>query len=316
MYTLDFSLIFNNIIDNIDNLSEEELLIQLNLLHSHINLPDEIKASNKLKEIIYKTIKDIITLYQYKSIAVNNPRNNYLCGKNPTNLINFEFSFPYNFLKLDLDNFEINTFNISGKIGKFEQAINISNLNFFPIASKIISDNYKVSTRQKEISFVRTGLTTNELKYIDKNTYYINNIIDSIRTNTYVLRNIQIYDYKKLGLNDLLNIVYYQIEQSKVKPINSLIINRCHKYPEYIEVTRNNQKFLTTFNIENGINSLINYSEPSNKTITKIDGNVYTSYILSGQKIESKEDKIVDKIQDDQEKNDFVKYYSYVNKTL
>ena len=28
------------------------------------------------------------------------------------------------------------------------------------------------------------------------------------------------------------------------------------------------------------------------------------------------EDKIVDKIQDDQEKNDFVKYYSYVNKTL
>ena len=316
MYTLDFSLIFNNIIDNIDNLSEEELLIQLNLLHSHINLPDEIKASNKLKEIIYKTIKDIITLYQYKSIAVNNPRNNYLCGKNPTNLINFKFSFPYNFLKLDLDNFEINTFNISGKIGKFEQAINISNLNFFPIASKIISDNYKVSTRQKEISFVRTGLTTNELKYIDKNTYYINNIIDSIRTNTYVLRNIQIDDYKKLGLNDLLNIVYYQIEQSKVKPINSLIINRCHKYPEYIEVTRNNQKFLTTFNIENGINSLINYAEPSNKAITRIDGNVYTSYMLSGQKIESKEDKIVDEIQDDQEKNDFVKYYSYVNKTL
>ena len=38
--------------------------------------------------------------------------------------------------------------------------------------------------------------------------------------------------------------------------------------------------------------------------------------MLSGQKIESKEDKIVDEIQDDQEKNDFVKYYSYVNKTL
>ena len=54
MYTLDFSLIFNNIIDNIDSLSEEELLEQLNLLYSHINLPDEIKASNKLKRIIYK----------------------------------------------------------------------------------------------------------------------------------------------------------------------------------------------------------------------------------------------------------------------
>ena len=57
MYTLDFSLIFNNIIDNIDSLSEEELLEQLNLLYSHINLPDEIKASNKLKRIIYKTSK-------------------------------------------------------------------------------------------------------------------------------------------------------------------------------------------------------------------------------------------------------------------
>lgn len=316
MYTLDFSLIFNNIIDNIDSLSEEELLEQLNLLYSHINLPDEIKASNKLKRIIYKTIKDIITLYKYKSIVINKTRNNYLCGNNPTNLINSEFSSPYNFLKLDLDNFEINNFIISGEIGKIEQAINISNLNFFPITSKIISDNYEISTRQREISFVRTGLTTNELKYIDKNTYYINNIIDKIRTNTYVLRNIQIDDYKKLGLNQLLDIVYYQIEQSIVKPINSLIIKRCHKYPEYIEVTRNNQKFLTTFNIENGINSLINYSEPSNKTITRIDGNVYTSYMLSGQKIESKEEKIVDEIQDDQEKNDFVKYYSYVNKTL
>lgn len=316
MYTLDFSLIFNNIIDNIDSLSEEELLEQLNLLYRYINLPDEIKASNKLKEIIYKTIKDIITLYKYKSIVVNKSRNNYLCGNNPTNLINSEFSSPYNFLKLDLDDFEINSFNISGEIGRIEQAINISNLNFFPITSKIISDNYKLSTRQREISFVRTGLTTNKLEYTDTYIYYINNIIDSIRKNTYVLKNIQIDDYKKLGLNDLLNIVYYQIEQSKVKPINSLIINRCHKYPEYIEVTRNYQKFLTTFNIENGINSLINYSEPSNKTITRIDGNVYTSYMLSGQKIESKEDKIVDKIQDDQEKNDFVKYYSYVNKTL
>lgn len=316
MYTLDFSLIFNNIIDNIDSLSEEELLEQLNLLYSHINLPDEIKASNKLKRIIYKTIKDIITLYKYKSIVINKTRNNYLCGNNPTNLINSEFSSPYNFLKLDLDDFEINSFNISGEIGRIEQAINISNLNFFPITSKIISDNYKLSTRQREISFVRTGLTTNKLEYTDTYIYYINNIIDSIRKNTYVLKNIQIDDYKKLGLNDLLNIVYYQIEQSKVKPINSLIINRCHKYPEYIEVTRNYQKFLTTFNIENGINSLINYSEPSNKTITRIDGNVYTSYMLSGQKIESKEDKIVDKIQDDQEKNDFVKYYSYVNKTL
>lgn len=316
MYTLDFSLIFNNIIDNIDSLSEEELLEQLNLLYSHINLPDEIKASNKLKRIIYKTIKDIITLYKYKSIVINKTRNNYLCGNNPTNLINSEFSSPYNFLKLDLDNFEINNFIISGEIGKIEQAINISNLNFFPITSKIISDNYKLSTRQREISFVRTGLTTNKLEYTDTYIYYINNIIDSIRKNTYVLKNIEIDNYKKLGLNDLLNIVYYQIEQSKVKPINSLIINRCHKYPEYIEVTRNYQKFLTTFNIENGINSLINYSEPSNKTITRIDGNVYTSYMLSGQKIESKEDKIVDKIQDDQEKNDFVKYYSYVNKTL
>ena len=316
MYTLDFSLIFNNIIDNIDSLSEEELLEQLNLLYSHINLPDEIKASNKLKRIIYKTIKDIITLYKYKSIVVNKTRNNYLCGNNPTNLINSEFSSPYNFLKLDLDDFEINNFIISGEIGKIEQAINISNLNFFPITSKIISDNYKLSTRQREISFVRTGLTTNKLEYTDTYIYYINNIIDSIRKNTYVLKNIQIDDYKKLGLNDLLNIVYYQIEQSKVKPIHSLIIKRCHKYPEYIEVTRNNQKFLTTFNIENGINSLINYSEPSNKTITRIDGNVYTSYMLSGQKIESKEDKIIDEIQDDQEKNDFVKYYSYVNKTL
>ncbi len=316
MYTLDFSLIFNNIIDNIDSLSEEELLEQLNLLYSHINLPDEIKASNKLKRIIYKTIKDIITLYKYKSIVVNKTRNNYLCGNNPTNLINSEFSSPYNFLKLDLDDFEINNFIISGEIGKIEQAINISNLNFFPITSKIISDNYKLSTRQREISFVRTGLTTNKLEYTDTYIYYINNIIDSIRKNTYVLKNIEIDNYKKLGLNDLLNIVYYQIEQSIVKPINSLIIKRCHKYPEYIEVTRNNQKFLTTFNIENGINSLINYSEPSNKTITRIDGNVYTSYMLSGQKIESKEDKIVDEIQDDQEKNDFVKYYSYVNKTL
>lgn len=316
MYTLDFSLIFNNIIDNIDSLSEEELLEQLNLLYSHINLPDEIKASNKLKRIIYKTIKDIITLYKYKSIVVNKTRNNYLCGNNPTNLINSEFSSPYNFLKLDLDNFEINNFIISGEIGKIEQAINISNLNFFPITSKIISDNYKLSTRQREISFVRTGLTTNKLEYTDTYIYYINNIIDSIRKNTYVLKNIEIDNYKKLGLNDLLNIVYYQIEQSKVKPINSLIIKRCLKYPEYIEVTRNNQKFLTTFNIENGINSLINYAEPSNKAITRIDGNVYTSYMLSGQKIESKEDKIVDKIQDDQEKNDFVKYYSYVNKTL
>lgn len=316
MYTLDFSLIFNNIIDNIDSLSEKELLEQLNLLYSHINLPDEIKASNKLKRIIYKTIKDIITLYKYKSIVVNKTRNNYLCGNNPTNLINSEFSSPYNFLKLDLDDFEINNFIISGEIGKIEQAINISNLNFFPITSKIISDNYKLSTRQREISFVRTGLTTNKLEYTDTYIYYINNIIDSIRKNTYVLKNIEIDNYKKLGLNDLLYIVYYQIEQSKVKPINSLVIKRCNKYPEYIEVTRNNQKFLTTFNIENGINSLINYSEPSNKTITRIDGNVYTSYMLSGQKIESKEDKIVDEIQDDQEKNDFVKYYSYVNKTL
>lgn len=316
MYTLDFSLIFNNIIDNIDSLSEEELLEQLNLLYSHINLPDEIKASNKLKRIIYKTIKDIITLYKYKSIVINKTRNNYLCGNNPTNLINSEFSSPYNFLKLDLDNFEINNFIISGEIGKIEQAINISNLNFFPITSKIISDNYEISTRQREISFVRTGLTTNELKYIDKNTYYINNIIDKIRTNTYVLRNIQIDDYKKLGLNQLLDIVYYQIEQRDIKPINSLIIKRCHKYPEYIEVTKNNQKFLTTFNTANGINSLVDYVEPSNKAITRIDGNVYTSYMLSGQKIESKEEKIVDEIQDDQEKNDFVKYYSYVNKTL
>lgn len=316
MYTLDFSLIFNNIIDNIDSLSEEELLEQLNLLYSHINLPDEIKASNKLKRIIYKTIKDIITLYKYKSIVVNKTRNNYLCGNNPTNLINSEFSSPYNFLKLDLDNFEINNFIISGEIGKIEQAINISNLNFFPITSKIISDNYKLSTRQREISFVRTGLTTNKLEYTDTYIYYINNIIDSIRKNTYVLKNIEIDNYKKLGLNDLLSFTYYQIHEICVKPTNSLIIKRCHKYPEYIEVTRNNQKFLTTFNIENGINSLINYSEPSNKTITRIDGNVYTSYILSGQKIESKEDKIVDKIQDDQEKNDFVKYYSYVNKTL
>lgn len=316
MYTLDFSLIFNSIIDNIDSLSEEELLEQLNLLYRYINLPDEIKASNKLKEIIYKTIKDIITLYKYKSIVVNKSRNNYLCGNNPTNLINSEFSSPYNFLKLDLDDFEINNFTISGEIGKIEQAINISNLNFFPITSKIISDNYEISTRQREISFVRTGLTTNELKYIDKNTYYINNIIDKIRTNTYVLRNIQIDDYKKLGLNQLLDIVYYQIEQRDIKPINSLIIKRCHKYPEYIEVTKNNQKFLTTFNTANGINSLVDYVEPSNKAITRIDGNVYTSYMLSGQKIESKEEKIVDEIQDDQEKNDFVKYYSYVNKTL
>ena len=316
MYTLDFSLIFNSIIDNIDSLSEEELLEQLNLLYRYINLPDEIKASNKLKEIIYKTIKDIITLYKYKSIVVNKSRNNYLCGNNPTNLINSEFSSPYNFLKLDLDDFEINNFTISGEIGKIEQAINISNLNFFPITSKIISDNYKISTRQREISFVRTGLTTNELKYTDTYTFYINNIIDSIRANAYVLRNIQIDDYKKLGLNALLDIVYYQIEQRDIKPINSLIIKRCHKYPEYIEVTKNNQKFLTTFNIANGINSLINYDEPSNKAITRIDGNVYTSYMLSGQKIESKEEKIVDEIQDDQEKNDFVKYYSYVNKTL
>ena len=316
MYTLDFSLTFNSIIDNIDSLSEEELLEQLNLLYRYINLPDEIKASNKLKEIIYKTIKDIITLYKYKSIVVNKSRNNYLCGNNPTNLINSEFSSPYNFLKLDLDDFEINSFNISGKPGRIEQAINISNLNFFPITSKIISDNYKISTRQREISFVRTGLTTNKLEYTDTYIYYINNIIDSIRKNTYVLKNIEIDNYKKLGLNDLLSFTYYQIHEICVQPTNSLIIKRCHKYPEYIEVTRNNQKFLTTFNIENGINSLINYSEPSNKTITRIDGNVYTSYMLSGQKIESKEDKIVDKIQDDQEKNDFVKYYSYVNKTL
>lgn len=316
MYTLDFSLIFNNIIDNINNFSQKELIDQINLLCNYIELPDEIKSSKVLKEKIYKIIKDIITLYKYKSIVVNKNRNNYLCGNNPTNLINSNFSCPYNFLKIDLDDFEINKFNIIGEIGKIKQEINISNLTFFPITSKIISDNYKLSTRQREISFVRTGLTTNELKYIDTYTYYINNIIDSIRTNTYDLRNIQIDNYKKLGLNDLLNIVYYQIDQSKVKPINSLIIKRCHKYPEYIEVTRNNQKFLTTFNIENGINSLINYAEPSNKAITRIDGNVYTSYMLSGQKIESKEDKIVDKIQDDQEKNDFVKYYSYVNKTL
>lgn len=316
MYTLDFSLIFNSIIDNIDNFSEEELLEQLNLLCKRINLPDEIKVSNKLKEIIYKTIKDIITSYEYKSIVANKPRNNYLCGNNPTDLINSEFSSPYNFLKLDLDDFEINRFNIIGKIGKIEQAINISNLNFFPITSKIISNDYKLCTRQREIKFVRTGLTTNELKYTDNHIYYINNIIDRIRTNTYILRNIQIDDYKKLGLNDLLDIVYYQIEQRNIKPNSSLIIKRCHKYPEYIEVTKNNQKFLTSFNIANGINSLINYDEPSSKAITRIDGNVYTSYMLSGQKIESKEEKIVDEIQDDQEKNDFIKYYGYVNKTL
>lgn len=316
MHTLDFSLIFNNIIDNIDNFSEEELLKQLNLLYKQIIFSNEIENSNYLKGEILKIVREIITLYKYKNIVVNKSRNNYLCGSNPTNLINSEFSCPYNFLKLDLDDFETTRFNIVGNIGKINQEINISNINIFPITSNVLDGDYKLSTRKKEITFIRTGLNSNELKYTDTYTYYINNIIDEIHKYTYTLNNLTIDNYTLLGLNTLLDIVYYKIEQSHVKPNSSLIINRCHKYPEYVEVTKGSQKFLTTINIQNGINSLTGYNQPLDKCITRIDGNIYTSYMLSGQKIESKEEKIVDELQNEQEKNDFVKYYNFVNKTL
>lgn len=317
MYALDFSLLFNNIIENIDNFTEEELKEQFNLLYKQIKLPDEIATSNYLKSQILKAIKDIITLYKYKNMVINKSRNNHLCGSNPTNLINTDFASPYDFLKLDLDDFEISKFNIMGNMNSVQEEINISNMNFFPAIFKVFSDNYKITTKERKINFKRTGLNENYLQYTSTYTYYINSIVDSIHQYSYNLKNIDIENYKKLGLNSLLEIVYYKIEQAKIKPSSSLIIERCHKYPEYVEVTLNDtQKFLTTIDLKNGINSLTVYNKPFKEAITRTNGNVYTSYILSHHKIESKEEELVNDLQDEQEKNDFTKYYKYVNKTL
>lgn len=317
MYNLDFKLLFNNIIENLDHFTEEELKEQLNLLYKQIKLPYEIKTSTYFKSKILETIKEIILEYKYKTMVINKPRNNYLCGNNPTNLINSDYSSPYNFLKLNLDDFEISKFNIIGNIGSIRQEISISDMNFFPITTQVFNDNYIIATKEREIKFIRSGLKENILQYTSTYTYYINSIIDSIYRYNYNLRNIDIEHYKKLGLNDLLDIIYYQVEQRKIEPSSSLIIDRCHKYPEYVEVTLNNvQKFLTTIDLKNGINSLTLYNTPFKEAITRTSGNVYTSYILSHHKIESKEAELVNDLQDEQEKNDFTKYYKYVNKTL
>lgn len=315
MYTLDFSMIFNDIIDNLDNFNENDLVEKLSNLYKQLCFSDEIKYTNNLKQIILNTIKEIITCYEYKNIVTNKPYNNYIRGLNPTNLINSSYKSPYNFLKLDLDDFEISKFYILGSLERFNQEINISTINFLPIKTKIKSDTFKIISRERKIDFKRNSLTTNELNYNVTYTYYINSIIDEIHKYNYSLKNIQIDDYKDLGLNDLLNIVYYQIEQRHITPNKKLIVKRCHKYPEYIEITLDNQKFLTTYNIENGINSLLDYNKPFDKTITRIDGNPYTSFMISNHKIESKEEKLIDDI-DEKDKENFVKYYKYVNKTL
>lgn len=315
MYTLDFSIIFNNIIDNLDNIDEKELLNNLNILYRQLCFSDELKYTNNLKQIILNTIKEIITCYKYKNIIVNKPFNNYIRGFNPTNLVNSSYKSPYNFLKLDLDDFQISKFYILGSLERFNQEINISTINFFPIVDKNKSNVFKINTRERKIDFKRISLNSNELNYKVTYTYYINSIIDEIHEYNYSLKNVSIADYKDLDLNSLLDFIYYEIEQKKVIPTNSLIIKRCHKYPEYVEVLFNNQKFLTTFNLENGINSLLEYDKPFDKTITRIDGNPFTSFIISNHKIDSKEDKLIDDI-DEKDKENFVKYYKYVNKTL
>ena len=317
MYTLDFSLLFNNIIENIDNFTEDELIEQLALLYKQISFPKEISNSNYLKNIILQTIRDIIISYKYKKMVINKPRNNYLFGSNPTNLINNNYVSPHNFLKLDLDDFEINKFNITSNVARMVEEINILNFNFFPIVSRILDGNYKICTREKTIHFKRINSNENTLEFIDTHIYYINSIVDSITQYTYNLNNIYIENYKRLSLNSLLEIVYYQIEQAKIEPSSSLIIDRCHKYPEYIEVTlNNNQKFLTTIDLKNGINSLIDYNQPLRGTVTRIGGNVYTAYMISHHQIDSKGENLVNDLQDEQDKNDFIKYYKYVNKTL
>lgn len=312
MYSIDFSLIFNNIVNNIDTLQEEELMNNLSLLYKQLYLPEQIDKSSYLKKIILKCIKEIILLYEYHNIVVNNSYN-YICGNNPTNLINSSYISPYNFLKLDLDTFEINKYNIIGNQSSIKQEIDVTRINFFP--SQSLTNNNKIHTREKEISFKRIDLIKNELNCTITYTYYINSIVDEIHKYNYNLKNIKINDYKKLGLNELQHIVYQLIEQSHIKPNKSLIIKRCHKYPEYVEVTLDNQKFLTTINLNNGINSLLDYNKPLDKTITRIDGNPYAAFIISNHKIESKEEALSEEL-DEVDKDNFVKYYKYINKSL
>lgn len=317
MYTLDFILLFNNIVDNLNNLSQEELTEQLDKLYSYINLPKEISLSNELKTKVLKTIREIITLYKYKDMMINKPRGNYLRGNGQIDLTNSDFFAPYNSLRLDLDDFGISKFSIVGSKEGIKQQIYVYDQNFFPVTftnPKLGNKDYKITTRERKIFLERTGLLSNQLEYTDTHVHYIDSIVDRIYSYSYIVKNVKVEDYKELGLNEMLDIAYYQIEQAHIKPTSVSTISRSHKYPEYVEVEQNGKQFLTTINILKGINSLTSYNVPTNGSITRDGGNIYTTYMLSGNRIESKQEKLSEELQDEEEKSNFVKYYRYVNK--
>lgn len=317
MYTLDFILLFNDIVDNLNNLSQEELTEQLDKLYSYINLPKEISLSNELKTKVLKTIKEIITLYKYKDMMINKSRGNYLRGNGQIDSANPDFFASYNSLRLDLDDFGISKFNIVGSKEGIKQQIYVYDQNFFPVTftnPKLCNKDYKITTRERKIFLKRTGLLSNQLEYTDTHVHYIDSIVDKIYSYSYIIKNVKVEDYKELGLNEMLDIVYYQIEQAHLKPTSVSTISRSHKYPEYVEVEQNGKKFLTTINVLKGINSLTSYNVPVNGSITRDGGNIYTTYMLSGNSIESKQEKLSEDLQDEEEKINFVKYYRYVNK--
>lgn len=317
MYTLDFILLFNDIVDNLSNLSQEELTEQLDKLYSYINLPKEISLSNELKTKVLKIIKEIITLYKYKDMMINKPRGNYLRGNGQIDSTNPDFFAPYNSLRLDLDDFGISKFSMVGSKEGIKQQIYVHDQNFFPVTftnPKLGNKDYKITTRERKIFLERTGLLSNQLEYTDTHVHYIDSIVDRIYSYSYIIKNVKVEDYKELGLNEMLDIAYYQIEQAHLKPTSVSTINRSHKYPEYVEVEQNGKKFLTTINVLKGINSLTSYNVPINGSITRDGGNIYTTYMLSGNSIESKQEKLSEDLQDEEEKINFVKYYRYVNK--
>lgn len=316
MYTLDLEQVFYNLINNLDSFTEDELEKELQNLYKQISLPKEFINCSDVRIKILNTIKDIVLLYKEKNVSVKKRIDNYLRGYNPTNLVNYSYSSPNNSLKLGLDDYEIIKYDIMGEIGSTNLEINISKIFYYSNSLTKFDENEKLTGIEENITFKRTGLSSNELYYTYTTTRYIDSIIKEICTKNYKLENVLVENYQKLGINDITDIIYNEIKKKKIKPLHTLIISRCDKYPDYVEVTKDNQMFLTTFNIENGINSLDHFNEPLNGTITRVGGNIYTAYIFSKNKINSKGKELVDYLQNDDDKNNFQKYYKYVNKTL
>lgn len=216
MTSIELSYIVNQLLnfkveENEDeNIKKEQLF---NNLYESLKITNEINNCPELKFKILNTIKEIFTNYERHQNQLGKTFNNYIIGSNPSVLIKSNFKNPYNFLRLNCEDFEICKYEVTQNDNITE--IKMLRNNFFPIryVQYNINNVPKIQERIQEIQVTKKNLYTINIEYIKTTKNYINSTLDNIVKKTYNLNNFHIQNFNNIGFNQILDIIYYEIEQ-------------------------------------------------------------------------------------------------------